>query len=227
MASTDPNRAEVPRVTAPTPERRWPMSLAVLTAIALQVGTPKRGRVPGWWVFPMIELVLLIVLILRDPGRIDRRTRGMRRATLGLIVFMTIGITTSLVALVVDIIDGVKGVSAGNLLSRGAALWFSNVIVYSLWFWELDRGGPAARGAAHGIRLSFAFPEDAMSELAPPGWIPAYPDYLYLSFTNATAFSPTDTLPVRTAKMVMMFEAAVSLATAILVVARAINVLPR
>jgi uncharacterized membrane protein len=113
------------------------------------------------------------------------------------------------------------------LLGRGAALWVTNVVVFSLWFWELDRGGAAERAAASGIPPSFGFPEEAMPELVPEGWMPRYPDYLYLSFTNATAFSPTDTLPVRTwAKMTMMGESVISLLIAILVIARAINVLP-
>jgi uncharacterized membrane protein len=99
--------------------------------------------------------------------------------------------------------------------------------VFSLWFWEVDRGGAAERAAGSNIPPSFGFPEEAMPELAPDGWMPRYPDYLYLSFTNATAFSPTDTLPVRTwAKMTMMIESVISLITAILVIARAINVLP-
>ena len=76
-------------------------------------------------------------------------------------------------------------------------MWFTNIIVFSLWFWELDRGGPAERAADSGVPPSFAFPENAMPEFAETGWRPRYPDYLYLAFTNATAFSPTDTLPVR------------------------------
>ena len=101
------------------------------------------------------------------------------------------------------------------------------MVVFSLWFWEVDRGGAAERAAGSKIRPSFGFPEEAMPELAPEGWTPRYPDYLYLSFTNATAFSPTDTLPVRIwAKMTMMVESVISLITAILVIARAINVLP-
>jgi len=118
-------------------------------------------------------------------------------------------------------------VGATALLGRGAALWVTNVVVFSLWFWEVDRGGAAERAAVSEIPPSFGFPEEAMRELVPDGWIPRYPDYLYLSFTNATAFSPTDTLPVRTwAKLTMMIESVISLITAILVIARAINVLP-
>ena len=217
-------------MTAPTrvAERRWPMAAAVLGTIVLQVITPKTGRLSFWWVLPVLEVVALIAVMIRDPGRIDRRTRAARRATLGLIVLMTIGTLGALAVLMLDILDkAYADVEATALLGRGAALWVTNVVVFSLWFWELDRGGAAERAAGTGIPPSFGFPEEAMPELAPDGWMPRYPDYLYLSFTNATAFSPTDTLPVRTwAKMTMMLESVISLTTAILVIARAINVLP-
>jgi len=211
------------------------MALAVVGAILLQIGTPHKGRVPGWWVFPAIEFLLLIALIIRDPGRIDRRSRGARRVTVALISVMTIGTLAGVAILMFDIVTGERGfltggqeVDATDLLGRGAALWFTNVIVFSLWYWEFDRGGPAARAADSGVPPSFAFPENATPELAPQGWRPRYPDYLYLAFTNATAFSPTDTLPVRTwAKMAMLLQSLISLVTAILVIARAINVLPR
>ncbi|MGA9160908.1 MAG: hypothetical protein WB297_08615 [Actinomycetota bacterium] len=210
------------------PERRWPMAVAVLVAIVLQVITPHTGRLVFWWVFPVLELAALVAMVVRDPGRIDRRTRAARRTTLVLIALLTVGTLGGLVVLALDIIDtSYAHVGATALLGRGAALWVTNVVVFSLWFWEVDRGGAAERAAASHIPPSFGFPEEAMPELAPDGWIPRYPDYLYLSFTNATAFSPTDTLPVRTwAKMTMMIESVISLVTAILVIARAINVLP-
>jgi uncharacterized membrane protein len=140
---------------------------------------------------------------------------------------MTFGTMGGLAILLKDILGGDAVFTSSVLLGRGASLWVTNVIVFSLWYWEIDRGGPAERAAMSGLPISLAFPEDAMSEFAPQGWMPRYPDYLYLAFTNATAFSPTDTLPVRTwAKMTMMVQSVVSLLTAILVVARAINLLP-
>ena len=212
-----------PRATTTRAERRWPMALAVLAAIGLQVGTPKAGRLPGWWIVPVLEFVLLGVLLVVDPGRVDDLSRRARRVTLALITIMTLGTMASLALLTYDILRG-SLLTANDLLGRGGALWLTNVIAFSLWFWELDRGGPAHRAAGSDILLSFAFPENAMPEFATDGWIPKYPDYLYLSFTNATAFSPTDTLPVKTwAKMAMMLESVVSLLTAILVVARAVN----
>ncbi len=213
-----------PEAVTTRAERRWPMALAVLAAIGLQVGTPLAGRLKGWWIVPVLELVLLGVLIAVDPGRVDDLSARARRITLALITVMTVGTVASLSVLIYDILHGETGLSADNLLGRGGAIWLTNVIAFSLWFWELDRGGPAERAAGSGIPLSFAFPENAMPELATDGWKPKYPDYLYLSFTNATAFSPTDTLPVKTwAKMAMMLESVISLLTAILVIARAIN----
>ena len=202
------------------------MAVAVIVTIVLQAITPKQGRIIPWWVLPILEVLALVAVILRDPGRIDRRTRAARRATLVLLVVMTIGTVGGLVVLILDVVDKNIGanVSPWALLGRGGALWVTNVLVFSLWYWELDRGGAAERWAATGIPPSFGFPEEAMPELVPPGWMPRYPDYLYLAFTNATAFSPTDTLPVQTwAKMALMAQGAISLLIAIMVIARAIN----
>jgi uncharacterized membrane protein len=211
-----------------TAEPRWPMATAVLAATILFVGTPHRGRIPGWWVGPLLQLVLLGVLIAQDPGRIDRRSPTLHRLMVALLLLiMTVGTVASVTVLAVDILAGVEGVTATVLLGRGAAIWVENVIVFSLWYWQLDRGGPAERAAGAPIPPSFAVPENATPELASPGWRPAYPDYLYLAYTNATAFSPTDTLPVRRwAKLTMMVQSTLSLVIAILVIARAINVLP-
>jgi hypothetical protein len=215
---------------APEPsgaEPRWPMTAAVLTATILYVGTPHRGRVPGWWLFPVVQLVLLGILIAQDPGRIDRRSPTLRRLMVSLLVVMTAGTVLGVVVLGYDILVAAEGVTATVLLGRGAAIWVANVIIFSLWYWEFDRGGPAERAAGSPVPASFAFPENATPELASAGWRPEYPDYLYLAFTNATAFSPTDTLPVRRwAKLTMMVQSSLSLVIAILVFARAINVLP-
>jgi uncharacterized membrane protein len=205
------------------------MAAAVLTAAVLQLITPESGRILPLWTFPVIEVALLAVLMIRDPGRIDVRGRGSRRATIALIAVMTLATVGGVIVLIVDILDThlQRIVDANALLGRGAALWVTNVIVFSFWFWIFDRGGPAERAARSGVAPSFAFPEDATPEPVPDGWQPRYHDYLYLAFTNATAFSPTDTLPLRPwAKMMMLAESVISLVTAIMVIARAINVLP-
>ena len=215
-----------PRAAGIRAERRWPMAAAVLAAVILQVGTPHRGRVPGWWLFPILEVVLLVFLVVVDPGRVDSRARFTRRLTIGLIAVMSAATLGAIVVLIYDIIEGLPGINATDLLGRGAAVWFNNVIVFSLWYWEIDRGGPPERAVGADVPPSFAFPENATPELVPEGWVPTYPDYLYLAYTNATAFSPTDTLPVRLwAKMTMMLQSTASLVVAILVIARAINIL--
>jgi uncharacterized membrane protein len=204
------------------------MAAAVLVAVVLQLTAPVAGRIVPRWSFPVVELLLLAVLMIRDPGRIDARGRGSRRATIGLVAVMTLATVGGVIVLIVDILDtNIQDVDANALLGRGAALWVTNVITFSFWYWIFDRGGPGERAARSGIAPSFAFPENATPELAPEDWQPRYHDYLYLSFTNATAFSPTDTLPVQAwAKMSMLAESVLSLLTAIMVIARAINVLP-
>jgi len=203
------------------------MAAAVLVAIILQSTAPENGRLVPWWIVPAIELLLLAVAMIRDPGRIDRRGPGSQRATIALAAAMTIATVVGIAVLIVDILDTNLIVTANSILGRGAALWVTNVIAFSFWYWIFDRGGPGERAAGSGIAPSFAFPENATPELAPDGWQPRYHDYLYLSFTNATAFSPTDTLPIQAwAKMAMLAESVLSLITAIMVIARAINGLP-
>jgi uncharacterized membrane protein len=215
---------EPPRAAA---EPRWPMATAVLAATILYVGMPHSGAVTGWWVFPVLQLVLLGCLVVEDPGRIDRRSVTLKWLMTALLVVMTLGTMVAVIVLAYEILVAAPGISATALLGRGAAVWFANVIIFSLWYWQIDRGGPAERAAGSSIPASFAFPENATPELVPPGWRPEYPDYLYLAYTNATAFSPTDTLPVRRwAKLTMMIQSTMSLVIAILVIARAINVLP-
>jgi uncharacterized membrane protein len=105
-------------------------------------------------------------------------------------------------------------------------MWCLNVLVFALWFWQLDGGGPVARLTAGPHARDFLFPQQADPEVAPPGWQPRFLDYLYVSFTNATAFSPTDTMPLsRWAKVLMLVESAASLVLALMVAARAINIL--
>jgi len=113
----------------------------------------------------------------------------------------------------------------GPLLLDALNVWATNVIVFALWYWQLDSGGPQARRAATGPP-DFLFPQIATPEFAPPNWQPQFLDYLYLSFTNSTAFSPTDTMPLsRWAKMLMLVQSAVSLTLGLMVVARAVNIL--
>ena len=175
--------------------------------------------------FPTVEVLLLVVLAIGNPGRVDRRSPVLRRVTIGLVIVMTLDNLAG-VAVVRGILDGSDRDNGPVLLATGGALWVTNVIAFSLWYWLLDRGGPAARALGEPAPPALAFPENATPDLAPASWWPQYPDYLYLAFTNSTALSPTDTLPVRRwAKMVMLVQSSISLVIAIMIVARAVNIL--
>ena len=207
-------------------EPRWPMATAVLVSVAMQLSLPDRHVLSPTVLFPTVEVLLLVVLVIGDPGRIDRRSPALKRLTVALVVVMTVDNLAGVAELVRGILDGSDRDNGPVLLATGGALWVTNVIAFSLWFWLLDRGGPAARASGTPLAAAFAFPENATPELAPPDWWPQYPDYLYLAFTNSTALSPTDTLPLtRWAKMLMLVQSSISLVIAVMIVARAVNIL--
>jgi uncharacterized membrane protein len=200
------------------------VTLGVLAAIGLQLVLPRRVALPGQWVLPVFELVMLVILVATNPGRItqDRHRRILSMALVGVI---SVANAISAGRLVARLLNGGEE-NAGPLLLIGGAIWLTNVIAFSLWYWELDRGGPVARAEATHLYPDFLFPQMASPELAPAHWEPRYVDYLYVSFTNATAFSPTDVMPLsRWSKLTMLAQSAVSLMTVALVIARAVNIL--
>jgi hypothetical protein len=204
------------------------MALAVLAAAGLRAGLPPQLRDgDARWAFAVVVVVLLGVLIVGDPGRIDRDSTWLRVMTGTLIGLISAVNAAAAVRLVAGIIDAVKfSTDANVLLASGGAIWLSNVITFGLWYWDLDRGGAAARARGSGRQPAFVFPEMVNAEYVRPGWCPKFLDYLYLSFTTATAFSPTDVSAIRPwAKLMMMTEEAISLLVAILVVSRAVNIL--
>ncbi len=202
------------------------MVTGILIAVVLQLVLPDRHIVQPTYLFPAVELALLVALVVGDPGRIDRRSAVLRRLTLVLILIMTVDNLLAVIELVDGILSGAKQDTATVLLATGAAIWLTNVIVFSLWYWELDRGGPAARATGASTAPAFAFPEMQNPHFVDQGWMPQYVDYVFLSFTNATAFSPTDTLPLKPwAKLAMMGQSAISLVVGIMIIARAINIL--
>ena len=206
-------------------EGRWPVTVSVLAAVVLQFALPGQLALLPRYLMPALEIALLIGMTVANPVRIERRSRAMRLASIVLIFFISAANATSAVLLVRAIIRATVN-TAGPLLATGAAVWATNVIAFALWYWEFDRGGPVHR--AHGTFQypDLMFPQMATPELAPPEWEPMFVDYLYLSFTNATAFSPTDVMPLaRWAKLTMLVQSAVSLAIGVLVIARAVNIL--
>src|SRR5262249_4434583 len=184
---------------------RWPVVLAVVVAIGLQLVLPDRFT-PGHRAVPVLELVLLVGLVATNPLRAGIRARWVRRAIAIFTAIITGTNGWSAVRLVQQIVQG-KQDDALVLLTSGAAIWVTNVIVFGLWYWQFDRGGPIARLTRAYPYPDFSFPQRQSTDECPPDWEPAFIDYLYLSYTNATAFSPTDVLPFTgRAKLVMMIQ---------------------
>jgi hypothetical protein len=207
-------------------EQRWPASLAVLVMIVLQVRLDLHSVLVGVWVLPVIELVLLVILVAVNPRRIDRHRPLVRGLSLTLIALASLFNAWSVVQLIRGILDTSFSVEPPTLLITGANIWLTNIIVFALWFWELDRGGPGARAEGTDPNPDFLFPQMAETSIDFHHWEPEFLDYLYVAFTNAAAFSPTDAMPLsRWAKMAMMLQSMISLVTAALVIARAINIL--
>jgi uncharacterized membrane protein len=205
------------------------MALAVLVAGGLFLLIPEDFRVSSAAVFayPAFLLVLLGILIVGDPGRIDREKRWLRVTTGVMIAVITVAAAISAVRLVVGILDKADFATPGQLLAVGAVVWITNVIAFALWYCHLDCGGPAARanGTSTGLP-AFRFPEQDIEPLARAGWYPQFVDYLALSFNTSMAFSPTDVSAVRHwSKLWLIAEAMISITLLALVIARAVNIL--
>jgi hypothetical protein len=209
-------------------EHWWPVALAILAVVGMHVALPAKYRINPPWVLPAVLLVLLAILIIGDPGRINRQKPWLRTTTSVMIALLTLANLFSAGRLIGAIIT-VNKVFADNalaLLATGTVVWVTNVIAFGLWYWDLDRGGAAARAQHPQADPAFVFPEMQHTEYTSAGWVPKFVDYLSLSFWTATAFSPTDVSAVkRWAKLLMMMDAVVSLAIGILVIARAVNIL--
>ena len=208
------------------PESRLPVLTALIVAIALQLAIPKSYTVVPRWPLIALELLLVIVLVGLNPLRLSRPSVFERWASYVLLAAITVDNSLSALVLDVRILSGEVSNKAAVLLGSGGAIYITNVIVFGIWYWELDRGGPFARREGTRPYPDFMFPQMTERELAPPNWRPEFVDYLYVSITNVVAFSPTDTMPMtRWAKAMMTVQALVSFTTLALVIARAVNVL--
>ena len=210
-------------------ERRSPMALAVLAVAVLSLLIPDNFRIAEGTAiaYPVMLMLFLGILIIGDPGRIDREGQWLRVATGAMILVITLVTFVEVVRLVVGILTKAPFASAAALLEIGAIVLVTNMIAFALWFWHMDAGGPAAR--YHGRpepRRAFVFPEVDLPELQDTHWYPQFVDYLALSFNTCTAFSPTDVSAVRHwAKLMMILESSMSLIIVTLVLAQAINAL--
>ena len=215
-------------------EPRWPASLAVLAALALYITLPDRFQLPFgphslWpierWLTPILEMALLLPLSLRAPRRYRNEPKWARIAAVALIAVVNLSNVISLGLLVDSLLHGSKA-SGSQLFFAAIDIWLTNVLVFALWYWELDRGGPDERSSPQHREPDFLFPQMSTPGCAPQGWRPHFIDYLYVSFTNATAFSPTDTMPLtRWAKLLMLVQSLASLLTIAMVAARAVKIL--
>jgi uncharacterized membrane protein len=206
-------------------ESRWPSAAAIFVALLLQLALPDRVTPGPRYVIPALEFVLLAALMLANPSQLTEESKDVRILAVGLVALVTGANMTSLVLLVQRLVHG--SVSNGRaLIVAGAGVWLTNVIVFGLWYWEMDRGGPLARRTEEHAPPDFLFPQMENPGTTRGRWSPSFIDYLYVSLTNAAAFSPTDTMPLTTrAKALMGVEGLASLATIGIVAARAVNIL--
>jgi uncharacterized membrane protein len=218
----------------------WPTA-AIITSAILYADLPSRfiaGPSAGAfgvvrWVVPAQTALVLAILVLSRPrGRLvqtlgwaERRVHVTRRwLALAMIGIVSAANAASIILLVHLLVNGAAA-NASTLLRAAVHMWVVNVLLFALWYWQLDGGGPLARPTCKPVDRDFLFPQQTEPVLA-AGWRPMFLDYLYVSFTNASAFSPTDAMPLsRWAKMLMLVQSAISLTLAVMVVARAVNIL--
>src|SRR5664279_2431673 len=216
-------------------ESRFEASFAVGLVIGLQLALAlvsvasgwKLIGFPGWiWLIPAVpEAGLLVALSWSRPRQRLEQMGRRREVALALVGVITVANVLALAALLASLL-GAQEKSGGELLFKGATIWSTNVLTFGLLFWELDRGGPIRRREPDPPPRDFQFPQDENPALAEPNWHPRLADYVYISFTNAIAFSPTDAMPLtRRVKMMMLTESAISATTVLLVAARAVNIL--
>jgi len=198
--------------------------IALVIAIALQFLLDKSLVVGPKYLIAGLELLLVFGIGLTEPHHETRISKARRSVSLALIALISFANATSMALVARDLING-SSVAGKTLLASAGAIFITNIIIFSLWYWELD--SPGLTGLRkHDADPRFDFPQMESQLPENKGWEPTYSDYLYLSITNASAFSPTDTMPLRhSAKALMSLQALVSLVAVVLVTARAVNIL--
>ncbi|HEX5225661.1 MAG TPA: hypothetical protein VFW29_11085 [Solirubrobacteraceae bacterium] len=207
------------------PEPLWPVLASVLATIALQLTLPERITVGPFWLLPGLEGALVLGLAVASPPRLEEEHPRRKRWAVAMIALVSAANIYALAALSKHLLH--HHVQNGHsLILAGVVIWLTNVMIFALWYWEIDRGGPGVRAAGHDQPPDFLYPQMTDDRIEPIAWRPHFIDYLYVSLTNATAFSPTDTMPLTpTAKSIMGVQSLVSLVTLGLIVSRAVNIL--
>jgi uncharacterized membrane protein len=210
----------------PSPPRSyWPARIAILAALALYLALPER-LIPGPRIIvPLLEGVALVALTVLVPHKTTIAAPGRRVLAILLIGLVTLANIVNLGLLIRELLKG-HVQNGRELIFASVAIWLTNAIAFGLWYWELDRGGPYARHQPSHREPDFLFPQMSTPGAGRPDWAPSFLDYLYVSLTNATAFSPTDTMPLTPlAKSLMATQSIASLLTVAVVAARAVNIL--
>jgi uncharacterized membrane protein len=209
-------------------EPRWPVVLTIIAVILMLSLLPRYIRLMPTWVNYVVGVVVLtpIAAVGLTSGQ-SRWLRVERAVTLIFFVVMAVLILANLANILHAMVHKSAEITGLQLLASSIAAWVINVLIFSLLYWQLDRGGPEARVNHAAARKDWFFPQegDAVSA-APADWRPVFVDYLYLAYQTAAAFSTTDVMPLTPrAKLLMMLESVISLATILVVAARAINIL--
>ena len=209
-------------------ERRWPVALTILGVIGLLALLPGRIKLfPGWFPYIVGILVIIPILAVELTKGNPRWVRIEHIFTLIFVALMVVATLSNLANLVQKMLAQSSGINGLQLFASSIAVWTTNVLIFALLYWQVDSGGPEARLNKSGTRPDWLFPQvDAPTELVPPDWRPSFVDYFYLGFCTATAFSPTDILPLTSrAKLMMMLDSTISLLTLVVVAARAISII--
>ena len=206
-------------------EHRWPVTLIVLIVVVLQLMLPKSLALSTQKYICAVEILLMVAMFAVNPKRISKHVIQVRALGIALAATMSLSNTVSVVLLIKALVT--RGITdAQSLLLTGGSIWITNIVIFALWYWEMDRGGPGARAEAIDPYPDFLFPQMSDPAYAPKDWSPSFFDYLYTSVTNGSAFSPTDVMPLtRPAKMLMVVQSTTALVTVGLVIARAVNIL--
>jgi len=204
----------------------WQVQLVVIIALVFQVILPNKFSIDPKWILPTLEVILLLALVFTTPKEARFESRLRRLNSIALIALISAANIYSLFRAITDLLA--RGhISDGQVLVFAAInIFLTNIIIFALWYWELDGGGPGRRNHTPIKDHDFLFPQMDTPEIAADNWKPAFFDYLYVSVTNATAFSPTDTMPLRhRAKLLMGIQSIVSVMTLAILAARAVNIL--
>ena len=209
-------------------ESRWPPALAILFVLFLMATLPGHVEVMPVWVSYLAALAVIVPMAAVRLTGGSTFWLGIERMMIILLATAYVGNTIAELADMIGVITlHPSGNNGFSLLSSSVAIWVANVLTFSLLYWQIDQGGPYARAIASKVKPDWVFPQPAKPEDLPPDWRPLFLDYLYLGYNTATAFSPTDALPLtRRAKMLMMIESTISLLTMVIILSRAINILP-